>query len=254
MLGFFLVSWLVFVRLTLKETVLDLRLATAPRHTAVVEQDLTGQNTLILHWTGDNGLPRYGKPDGTEHYAEGQHVAVVEYDGAACWTWTTPDEADTDVRVAGICLAGIPGALVIAYLVRRRRRWQGLLQAAERPPGWGVGGSVLFPQPEIVGWVEPGGRPCLRVRLNGRVGYVPLLRGQFVTTLDPRHDLTPLTAARPNLVVFRVAGTRRVVWPGGRFRRWTPPVGAIVTWVLFLGGPGLLSLVVHLTTAPISGC
>jgi hypothetical protein len=44
------------------------------------------------------------------------------------------------------------------------------------------------------------------------------------------------------------------VWPSGRFRRWMLPVGAIAARVLFLAGPGLLSLVVHLATAPVSGC
>jgi hypothetical protein len=44
------------------------------------------------------------------------------------------------------------------------------------------------------------------------------------------------------------------VWPSGQRRRHPRAYGPIAVRLLFFGGPALLALAVHLTTAPVVPC
>lgn len=105
----------------------------------------------------------------------------------------------------------------------------------------------------ITGTFRLGHRTLLRVDLQGRTVYVPLMRDQFLAALTSLSALKPVQG-RGRFVVFRVSAADRTVWPSGPYRIRLLPAGAIVGRVLWVCGPPLLTLAVHLFRAPIAPC
>jgi hypothetical protein len=246
MVGLFLLGWLLFFRLTLSDTVSELRLMRAPHYTAVVERETpgVGGSPLLLHWRQADGTDRYGTVEAEDQYTLGQHVRVLDYTTPTCQSWTTAREESGILPTIVGFLFVIPVAAIVAYVIHRRRWWLRVLRSTEdhRPGG------------RVTGMYEFGHRQGVTVDGGGRPLYVPLLRGQFVTALTSYDSLKPLQAHQRNVIPFRVAGTDRIVWPSGQCRRHLVPYGPIAVRLLFFGGPALLALAVHLATAPVAPC
>ncbi|MFD0683611.1 hypothetical protein [Actinomadura fibrosa] len=244
MVGLFLLSWVLYLRLNLDAMVDTVRLATAPEYTATVEPPRPGGDLPVLHWTGAEGVERYGRPDASDGYRPGEKVRVVEYSAATCWTWESDEDQLDDVSGMILFLFVLPAAAITRYLVHRRRHWLAVLRAARA--GLTAG--------QVVALYEFGRRKVVTVDLGTRRVYVPLLNGQFVNALTSLDGLQVQRLPDKRFIAFRVAGTDRVVWPSGRYRRRMVPVADVVARLAWVGGPPLLTLAVHLFTAPLSPC
>jgi hypothetical protein len=242
----FLASWSLFFRLTLNATVNELRLARAPQYTAVVEPEISGGHghALLLHWTGANGTVRYGTADPEKHYRLGQNVRVLDYSTATCRQWETADTAPVNVGAIVSAIFLIPAAAIIAYVLYRRRWWLSVLRSTKSRRYRG----------RVTGAYELGHQKGLTVDLDGETVHVPLLRDQYVTALTSLDALKPLWTDEGRAIPFLLPSAGRVVWPAGRYRHRLVPVEAIVGRVLWVGGPSLMALVVHLFQMPISPC
>jgi hypothetical protein len=244
MVGLFVLSWSLFFRLNLNDVMSSLRLAGATGYTATVEALDPGTDLPVLHWTEADGTDRSGIADPDDDYRLGESVRVLDYSSPACWTWETYDDRRDDLTGMVVFLFAIPGAAIVGYLVHRRRRWLGVLRITR---SFRTVGRVM----EVY---EFGNRKGLKVDLQGQTVYVPLLRDQFVTALTSLDVLEPLAPEGGRIIPFRVSAAGRIVWPGGPYRMRLLPVGVIVSRVLWVCGPPLLTLAVHLFTAPIAPC
>lgn len=247
MVGLFLVSWAVYLRLNLDAMASSIRLATAPAYTATVRPPDPGTSAPILVWTDDDGAIRFGVADPGDPYRPGEHVRVLEYSSSTCWTWETDNDRGDDLFGMVVFLFALPAGMLAGYLAYRRVRWSGLLglTLAHRRAG------------HVTGTYRLGHRTGLTVDVDGRTVYVPLLRDQFVTALPSFDALVPVNPDHGRTMVFRVAGTDRIVWPAGRCRTRLLPVAGIAgvaVHVLWVAGPPLLTLAVRLFTAPITPC
>lgn len=267
--GLVVIGWLVFFRLTLNDTVGDLRIMRAPQYTAVVEPTASGTaGSLRMHWTRPDGTEGYGTIPAEEQdrYRLGQRVRVLDYASDGCQEWTTVEEQSENVQAGVIFLLFIPLGAILFYLVHRFLWWRRLLASIhDRLPAGRVTGVHRF-----------GHRQGLDVEIDGRRVRVPLLGGQFVTALESYRALKPLRALQPlddqsgaalrshrpftplqvrqqKVIPFRVAGTERIIWPSGPYRTLLVPYGAIAVRVLWFGGPALLALLTHIATAPVVG-
>ncbi|WP_345473611.1 hypothetical protein [Actinoallomurus oryzae] len=240
--GLLLLSWALYLRLNLSDMESTLRLARAPAYTATVQAPAPETHAPTLVWTDKDGAVRYGTADRDDPYRPGERVRVLEYSTFTCWTWETYDDRRDELIGMVLFLFAVPGAAIVGYLIHRRRRWLGVLRAARSS---GTEGRVL-------GTYRFGHRTGLKVDLGDRTVYVPLMRDQFVDALTSLDALRPVRGGG-RFVVFRVAAAGRTVWPGGPYRTRFVPVGAIVRGLLWVGPP-LVTLAVHLSTAPISPC
>jgi hypothetical protein len=242
MVGLLVVSWLIFVRLNLADIVSDLTLVRSPKYTAVVETDPL-RGGLVLHWREADGSDRYGALEPGDHYTLGQRIRVLD-ETNECGAWTTVDEESGAVPGIVFFFVVLPLGLVTGYLIHRRSWWTDMLASTE--------GRLA--RDTVTGVYTFGLRQGLTMEKEGRTVYVPLLHGQLVTVLESLSVLKPCVGLRPKAVAFRVAGTGRVVWPSGPYRRHLVPWGPIALSLLWVFAPSLLALAVHLTAAPVTPC
>ena len=274
--GLAVLGWLVFFGLTLDATVDELRLMRAPRYTAVVERDPAGSagHPLYLHWVRSDGTDGYGTIEAADGYRLGRRVRVVEYTSAPCGRWTTAEDAEILPEVVALGLFGVPAAGILTYLYRRRLWWRRLSESAATRRAVG----------RVTGVRAYGRRQVLDVELAGRTVRVPLLGGQFVPDPESRDALVPLAPAERTsllrglwgdrvtwpkeadphhfvppppsgrVLTFRVAGTDRVVWPSGPSRGHRVPYGALAMGALWICGPLLLALLLHVFAARAGAC
>lgn len=251
--GLVVIGWLLFFRLTLNDTVGDLRLMRAPRHTAVVEPSAPSADgsRLEMRWTRPDGTEGYGAipAEDQDRYRLGQRVRVLDSATAGCQVWTTVEDQTEAVEAIVVFLLIIPLGAIFSYLVHRYLWWRRLVASTRIP----------WPAGRVTGVYGFGHRQGLDVEIDGRRVHVPLLGGQFVTALESYRALKPLRAHQlssrggQKVIPFRVEGTDRIVWPSGPYRTVLVPYGAIAVRVLWFGGPALLALLVHISTAPVVG-
>jgi hypothetical protein len=244
MVGLFLLSWALYLRWNLDAMVNTVRLAAAPAYTATVEPPDPGSDLPVLHWTDADGAERYGLPDAADDYRPGEKVRVLEYSAPTCWTWESDQDRQDDVSGMVVFLFVLPAAAIVGYLVHRRRHWLAILRTARSRSTAG----------QVVALYELGHRKGVKVDMGVRAVYVPLLHDQFVTALTSLDALQIRHLPGERFITFHVAGTDRVVWPSGPYRRRLVPVVGIVGRLLWIGGPPLLTFAVHLFTAPLSPC
>ena len=244
MVGLFLLSWALYLRWNLDAMVGTVRLAAAPAYTATVEPPDPGSDLPVLHWTDADGVDHYGRPDAADGYRPGTKVRVLEYSAPTCLMWESDQDRQEDMSGMIVFLFALPAAAMVGYLVHRRWRWLAILRVARSRLTAG----------RVVALYDLGDRKGVKVDMRGSPVYVPLLPDQFVTALTSLDALQVRHYPNERFITFHVAGTDRVVWPSGPYRRHLVPVAGIVGRLLWVGGPPLLTFAVHLFTAPLSPC
>jgi hypothetical protein len=243
MLGLFLLSWTLYLRINLSDMAETIRLARAPQYTATIQAPDQSTGLPVFFWIDRYGAYRYGLGDDEDHYRPGDKVPVREYWTPGCWTWETGEDRSDDVIGMMVCLFLIPAGAAAGYLFHRHGRWTGLMAASRSPAISG----------QVTGTFRFGHRTLLSVDLQGRTVHVPLMRDQLVAALTSLSALKPVRGGG-RFVAFRLVSAGRTVWPSGPYRTRLLPVGAIVGRVLWVCGPPMLTLAVHLFRAPIAPC
>ena len=243
----YVLCWAILIAVSLPADRQLLQWAGFPHRTTTVIQDPTKPGALLLQWIDPAGGPHDYRPGADDRLTVGRHVEIVDSPTPDCG-WDTASGVAGDLGGMIVLMGVLPLAGLGLLIVHRVRLWRRLRTAGtnKRSAGYSIS---LYKAP----W-----RTFIAVYHVGRAYYVPLMRDQHVESLEAAKQLERLepliTPKRRAHVPFRVAGTDRVVWPGGGCHTSVWPIWRMTFTVLRVFGPILLLPFAHWAASTLPPC
>lgn len=235
----YVACWLLLIVVSLPVDRQAIDMAEVPRTTATVVTDYSVPSGMSFEFTSPVPDPEHVDLPVTvaisdpSDYTVGQKVQLL---GPPC-DWEPASGFDDGLTVMAFYIGVIPAGGLAFLVFFRAWRWRQLLLAT---------GYVVHRGDFTVSLYHASWRTFIAVDNTYRTFYVPVMRNQGLEELTDMTSVQPLVWPDSGThVLFRVAGTDRVVWPIGGSHTAVWPVGRMALTIGRVVVPLLLVPLLH---------